>query len=107
MATRISSQGAIRPAPKWWRNVERGMLLVLIPAATAIIQSWGFENELLALKVNLVINTGLTAIIKFAGMMLVDTEDNYVSNLPESEQRQVGNVDAPSTEIEKEDNSGN
>jgi hypothetical protein len=89
MPTKISAQGATRPSPKWWRNLERGMLLMLIPAATVIIQSWGFADEALALKINLIVNTGLTAVIKFIGMMLVDTEDNYVSNLSQSDQNKV------------------
>src|ERR1044072_3770523 len=89
MPTKISAQGATRPSPKWWRNLERGMLLMLIPAATVIIQSWGFTDEALALKINLIVNTGLTAVIKFVGMMLVDTEDNYVSNLSQSDQNKV------------------
>jgi hypothetical protein len=92
MATKISQQGLNRPAPKWWRNLERGLLLLLIPAATAIIQSWKFADEITALKLNLIINTGLTAVIKFIGMMLVDTEDNYVSNLPEEEQNKIEDV---------------
>jgi hypothetical protein len=93
MATKISQQGLNRPAPKWWRNLERGLLLVLIPAATFIIQSLDFGgNETLKLKWNLGINTGLTAVVKFIGMMLVDTEDNYVSNLPEEEQAKIEDV---------------
>ena len=88
MATIISSQGASRPAPKWWRSLERGSLLVLIPAATAIVQGV-FDNDQLALKLNLYINTGLVAVIKFIGMMLVDTDDNYVSNLTQQDQNKV------------------
>lgn len=98
MATVISSQGASRPAPRWWRNLERGMLLIMIPAATVIIQSWDFSDETLTLKINLIVNTGLAAIIKFVGMMLVDTEDNYVSNLPTSEQQKIQDVNVPPVE---------
>ena len=68
---------------------------MLIPAATVIIQSWGFRDETLALKINLIVNTGLTAVIKFIGMMLVDPEDNYVSNLPQSEQEKIDDVNVP------------
>lgn len=92
MATKISQQGLHRPAPRWWRNLERGLLLILIPAATVIIQSWDFADENTKLKWNLGINTGLTALVKFIGMMLVDTEDNYVSNLPEEEQNKIEDV---------------
>lgn len=89
MATRISGQGATRPAPKWWRNLERGLLIVLIPAAVAIVQAWGFSDEVKALRLTLIINVALVALVKFTGMMLVDTEDNYVSNLPQAEQDMV------------------
>jgi hypothetical protein len=81
MATIISSQGASRPAPKWWRNFERGMLLVMIPASVLVLQSWKFNDELQATRIILIVNVALTALIKFIGMMLVDTDDNYVSNL--------------------------
>jgi len=89
MATRISAAGAARPAPKWWRNLERGLLIVLIPAAVAIIQTWGFEDELKAVRLTLIINVALVAVVKFIGMMLVDTDDNYVSNLPAEQQAQI------------------
>lgn len=94
MPTIISAQGTKRPAPRWWRNLERGLLLMLIPAATVIIQSWGFKDENLALKINLIVNTGLTAVIKFIGMMLVDPDDNYVSNLSEEEKSKITDVNA-------------
>lgn len=92
MPTKISAAGASRPSPKWWRNLERGLLLILIPSATVIIQSWDFGDEKAALKLNLIINTGLGAIIKFVGMMLVDTEDQYVSNLPEEVKEHIEDV---------------
>lgn len=94
MATIISSQGAKRPAPRWWRNLERGLLIVLIPSLTLIIQSWGFPDEKLTLRINLIVNTGLVAVIKFIGMMLVDPDDNYVSNLPVEEQNKISDVNA-------------
>lgn len=92
MATKISQQGLNRPAPKWWRNFERGMLLVMIPASVLVLQSWEFANELQATRIILIVNVALTALIKFVGMMLVDTEDNYVSNLPEEEQAKIEDV---------------
>jgi hypothetical protein len=98
MATVFSSKGASRPAPAWWRNLERGMLIILIPAATAIIQGWGFKNEMLALKLNLIINTGLVAIIKFIGMTILDPNDNYISNLSEADQSRIKNIDIPPVE---------
>lgn len=89
MATKISMQGLKRPSPKWWRNIERAFLLVLIPSAVMMIQSWKFENELQAARLTLIISVGLTALIKAIGMTLVDTEDNYVSNLTDRDQDQV------------------
>jgi hypothetical protein len=90
MGTKVSlSAGLNRPAPKAWRNFERGMLLLIIPAVTVILQSWGFQDEKLALKLNLLINTGVVAIIKFVGMCLVDDQDAYVSNLSEEQQDKV------------------
>lgn len=89
MATKISTQGLNRPSPKWWRNTERALLLVLIPSAVMMIQSWKFADELMATRITLMISVGLTAIVKAIGMMLVDTDDNYVSNLTETEQEQV------------------
>lgn len=67
---------------------------MLIPSATVIIQSWGFADENLALKINLIVNTGLTAVIKFIGMMLVDPDDNYISNLPAEEKEKITDVNA-------------
>lgn len=100
MATRISSEGASRPAPRWWRNFERGMLLVMIPSIVLVLQSWKFKDELQATRIILLVNVVLTAVIKFAGMMLVDTEDNYVSNLTQSDQNkvEVNNPPLPSKE---------
>lgn len=89
MATQFSPKGMSRPAPVWWRNLERGLLMVLIPAAIAIIGTWGFENELYVTRLTLIINVALVAVIKFIGMLLVDTEDNYVSNLSESDQSKI------------------
>lgn len=95
MPTKISAVGAARPAPRWWRNLERGLLMVIIPAAVAIVNSWGFKNETQALRLTLIINVALVAVIKFIGMMLVDPDDNYISNLPEQEQQKLSNVNVP------------
>lgn len=95
MATQFSSKGSSRPAPGWWRNLERGLLMVMIPAAVAIIGTWGFQNELQATRLTLIVNVALVAVIKFVGMMLVDTEDNYVSNLSQKDQDSIQNVNNP------------
>lgn len=89
MATKLSVSGLKRPGPRWWRNVERATLLVLIPSAVMMIQSWEFKDELLAARLTVLISVGLTAAIKAIGMFLVDTEDNYVSNLTQDEQNIV------------------
>lgn len=95
MPTKVSAVGASRPAPRWWRNLERGLLMVIIPAAVAIIGTWGFKNELQATRLTLIVNVALVAVIKFIGMMLVDTDDNYVSNLPQQEQDKITDVNVP------------
>lgn len=95
MATQFSSKGSSRPAPGWWRNLERGLLMVIIPAAVAIIGTWGFKNELQATRLTLIVNVALVAVIKFIGMMLVDTEDNYVSNLTSADQNKIDDVNNP------------
>lgn len=89
MATKFSMQGLKRPSPKWWRNIERAFLLVLIPSAVMMIQSWKFDDELQAARLTVLISVGLTAIIKAIGMTMVDTDDNYVSNLTKDEQELV------------------
>lgn len=95
MPTQFSTKGMSRPAPVWWRNLERGLLMVLIPAAVAIVGTWGFENELYVTRLTLIINVAAVAIIKFIGMMLVDTEDNYVSNLSQADQDKISDVNNP------------
>lgn len=78
-----------RPAPRWWRNLERGMLLIIIPASVAVVSTWQFSNELYATRLTLIINVALGAIIKFIGMMMVDPDDNYVSNLTAADQDKI------------------
>jgi len=89
MATQFSSQGTKRPAPRWWRTTERIIVLAFIPAATMVIQSWGFEDEKLTLRLNLLIVVVLGALVKGIGMALIDTDDNYVSNLSDRDQEKV------------------
>lgn len=95
MATQFSPKGMSRPAPVWWRNLERGLLMILIPAAIAVVSTWGFENELYVTRLTLIINVALVAVIKFIGMMLVDTEDNYVSNLSQTDQSKISDINNP------------
>ncbi len=69
-----------KPAPKWWRKLENGMLMILIPSVVAVLMGWGFKDEAFANKLILLINTGVVALIKFVGVMLANGDD-YVSNL--------------------------
>lgn len=99
MATQFSTQGTKRPAPRWWRTTERIIVLAIIPAATVFIQSWGFDDEKLALRLNLLIVVVLGAVVKGIGMALIDTDDNYVSNL--SDRDQEGIIDVNNTTRDK------
>ena len=63
-----------KPAPKGWRRFENAMLLAIIPAATTMVQSWGFKDETLALRLNLLIAVGLSALIKGVGMLVSNGE---------------------------------
>lgn len=102
MATIISSTGASRPAPKWWRNTERALLIVLIPATISIIQTWGFEDDAKVMRLLLMINIGLVAVIKAIGMFLVDTDDNYVSNLSDRDQAKITTLNTPPVDPPKD-----
>lgn len=70
-----------KPAPKWWRKLENGLLMILIPSTVAILMGWGFKDPSKADRVILMINTGLVALIKFVGLMLANGDD-YLSNMP-------------------------
>lgn len=78
--TSFSSSNFSRPAPKWWRKLEDGLLMILIPATVAILMGWGFSNEAMANKIILIINTGLVALIKFIGKMLANGEEYAPAN---------------------------
>lgn len=95
MATQFSSAGASRPGPKWFRNLERALLIVLIPAIVSTIQAWGIEDEVKTLRLLLIINVVVVAVVKAIGMFLVDTEDNYISNLSEKDQNRISEVNVP------------
>lgn len=77
-ATTFKKDNASRPAPKWWRKLEDGLLMILIPATVAVLLGWGFKDEALLTKITLLINVGLVALIKFIGKMLANGED-YIS----------------------------
>ena len=71
----FSPDNTNRPAPKWWRKLEDGLLMILIPASVAILMGWDFKDEAFATKLTLIINTGFVALIKFIGKMLANGEE--------------------------------
>lgn len=78
--TKFGVKSVYEPAPKWWRRLERAMLMAFIPATVTMIMSWKFEDELKATRLTLIISVGLVALIKGVGMMLSDGDD-YVSTV--------------------------
>ena len=84
MATKFSTESIYKPAPKWWRKLERALLIVLIPSAVMMLQSWGFKDELHATRLMLTINVGLVAIVKAIGMFMSNGEE-YVKVETEKE----------------------
>lgn len=85
MATNFGPKGVDKPAPKGYRRFERAMLIIIIPAGIFIVQSWGFKDQVLALKLQLLISTGLTALVKGLGMMLSNDEIYVDPTKPNSE----------------------
>lgn len=78
MPTSIGTSNIKKLAPRWWRRLERSLLIAILPAATMMIQSWPHtpEQENTMLRLNLFIGTGLVALIKGIGMTLADTDDD-------------------------------
>lgn len=64
-----------RPAPRGWRKFENAMIIMFIPTATAIIQGWGFTNELLATRLNLLIAVGFAGLVKGIGLLIANGEE--------------------------------
>ena len=75
MPTQFGTDSIGKPPPKWWRRFERAMLIVFIPTANLMIMNWQFQNQVLVLKLQLIINTGLVALIKGTGMMISNGEE--------------------------------
>lgn len=73
--TSFKASNFSKPAPRWWRKLEDGLLMILIPAIVAMLMGWGFKDEAFANKIILLINTGVVAVIKFIGKMLANGED--------------------------------
>lgn len=82
--TTFKASNAGKPAPHWWRKLENGLLMILIPSVVAMLMGWGFDDESRANRVILLINTGLVAVIKFVGVMLANG-DEYLRKKDEEE----------------------
>lgn len=80
--TTVKLSNAQKPAPRWWRKLERAMLIAFIPAAVTIIQGFQFEDELFATRLMLYVNIGLVAIIKGVGMILANGEEYAQTEQP-------------------------
>lgn len=63
-----------RPAPRGYRKFENAMIIMFIPTATAMVQGWGFDNELMATRLNLLIAVGIAGIVKGIGMLIANGE---------------------------------
>ncbi len=74
----LSTSNTNKPAPRWWRKLEDGLLMIMIPATVGIIMGWDFADDAFANKLTLIINTGLVALIKFIGKLLANGEE-YVA----------------------------
>jgi hypothetical protein len=90
MGATFSAGNAGKPAPKWWRKLENGLLMVIIPSTVGILMGWGFKDEAFANKLILLINTGLVALVKFIGMMLANGDD-YISNMSNEQVTDIQN----------------
>lgn len=75
-----------RPAPKGWRKFENAMIIMFIPTATAVIQGWGFTNETLAMRLNLLIAVGLAGLIKGIGVLIANGEEYVKVEEPKDQQ---------------------
>jgi hypothetical protein len=75
--TTFDVQNVGKPAPKWWRKLENGLLSILIPAIVLTLLGLGYDSNS---KLILVINVLLVAVIKFVGYMLANGEVYALSN---------------------------
>ncbi|GAO43808.1 hypothetical protein [Flavihumibacter petaseus] len=81
--TTIKTTNVNKPAPRWWRKLERAMLIAFIPAAVTIIQGVKFKDELQATKLVLFLNVGVVALIKGTGMILANGEEYTSTEKPD------------------------
>lgn len=79
MAQSTFSSGNInKPAPRWFRKLEMGVCMILIPAAITVLQSAGLDDKL-STRLQLYLSVGVVALFKFMGIMLANGED-YVQS---------------------------
>lgn len=74
MATKIGFDQTGSPAPKWWRRLERSIIVIVAPAVAAMIPTFIADPAHQAKALALI--TFIIAIIKGIGMFL-GTGDNY------------------------------
>lgn len=87
----VSTKNGNKPAPKGYRKFEDAMLIIFIPTCTAMIQGWGFEDELFVTRLNLLVAVGLVGMIKFLGRILANGE-MYAPVDDEQNQDQENNI---------------
>jgi hypothetical protein len=71
-----------KPAPKWFRKLEMGVCMILIPAAVLILQGSGLDDKL-STRIQLYLSVGVAALFKFMGIMLANGEE-YTVPKPEN-----------------------
>ncbi len=81
--TTINVNNASKPAPKWFRKLEMGVCMILIPAAISILQAFGLDGQQ-STRIQLFLSVGIVALFKFFGIMLANGEE-YAENKQTSE----------------------
>ncbi|MFB6453706.1 hypothetical protein ACE38W_00420 [Chitinophaga sp. Hz27] len=75
--TKIGLSQVERPAPQWYRRLQNGFIIFLIPGASALAQSWGFTDHQLTRI--LAVLTFIPAILKGIGVFLGNGQ-NYTES---------------------------
>lgn len=94
MPTTLGTSNIKKLAPRWWRRLERALLIAIFPALTLMIQSWPHkpEDENMMLRINLIISTGMVALVKGIGMMLADADDDAYLQLKDFDKKPEDNA---------------
>lgn len=66
--TKIGFSQLSKPAPLWWRRLERAYIVALAPAIAAVLTGWGFTSIISTRS--LLILTIVTSVVKALGMFL-------------------------------------